>query len=94
MHQSNPTAPSPLPRATAGNLPALSVPGVGRGQILRAPGSGICLSRGHPRAFDTNGVSYPKHGGFYWKHKQISRLVYLGPEKFAEDFRGMFFSIL
>ena len=74
MHQSNPTAPSPVPRATAGNLPALSVLGVWHGQILRAPGTGICLPRGHPRAFDTHVVSYPnvtRHGGFYWKHKQI-----------------------
>ena len=40
MHQSIPAAPIPLPRATAGHLPALSVPGVGHLQILRCPGAG------------------------------------------------------
>ena len=40
MHQSIPPAPSPLPRATAGHLPALSVPGVGHLQILHCPGTG------------------------------------------------------
>ena len=43
MHQSIPAAPSPPPpfpplRATAGHLPAFSVPGVGHLQILRCPG--------------------------------------------------------
>ena len=46
-------APPPS-RATAGHLPALSVPGVGHLQILRCPGSGIC----QPRTFDTHAVSY------------------------------------
>ena len=40
MHQSIPPAPSPLPRATAGHLPALSVTGVGHLQILHCPGTG------------------------------------------------------
>ena len=40
MHQSMPVAPSPAPRATAGHLPALSVPGVGHLQILCCPGAG------------------------------------------------------
>ena len=38
MHQSIPAAPSPP--ATAGHLPALSVPGVGHLQILHCPGAG------------------------------------------------------
>ena len=33
-------APPPTPRATAGHLPALSVPGVGHLQILCCPGAG------------------------------------------------------
>ena len=42
MHQSIPPAPSPPPpRATAGHLPALSVPGMGHLQILH------CLGAGH-----------------------------------------------
>ena len=40
MHQSIPPAPSPLPRATAGHLPALSVPGVAHLQIFHCPGTG------------------------------------------------------
>ena len=41
MHQSIPAAPShPPPPATAGHLPALSVPGVGHLQILHCPGTG------------------------------------------------------
>ena len=36
MHQSIPAAPIP-PRATAGHLPSLSVPGVGHWQIWRGP---------------------------------------------------------
>ena len=40
MHQSIPPSPSPLPRATSGHLPALSVPGVGHLQILHCPGTG------------------------------------------------------
>ena len=45
MHQLIPAAPSPPPplpppRATAGHLPPLSVPGVGHLQILRFPGAG------------------------------------------------------
>ena len=51
-------AQRPPPRATAGHLPALSVPGVGYLQILRCPGPGICQPRGHSRAFDTHAVSY------------------------------------
>ena len=39
MHQSIPPAPS-TPQATAGHLPALSVPGVGQLQILHCPGAG------------------------------------------------------
>ena len=39
MHQSIPPAPSPPPRATAGHLPALSVPGVEHLQILHCPGA-------------------------------------------------------
>ena len=47
MHQSIPAAPSlPPPRATAGHLPALSVPGVGHLQILHCPGAGHLLTPG------------------------------------------------
>ena len=49
--------PSP-PRATAGHLSALPVPGVGDFQILHCPG--ICQPRGHSWAFDTHAVSQQK----------------------------------
>ena len=39
MHQSIPAVPIP-PRATAGNLLKLSVPGVGHSQFYRGPGAG------------------------------------------------------
>ena len=41
----------------------------GIGKFGEAQGSGICLPRGHRRAFDAHVVSdsKPKHGGFYWK---------------------------
>ena len=58
MHQSIPAAPSrPPPRATAGHLPALSVPGVGHLQILHCPGAGHLPTPGtlasfwHARSF-------------------------------------------
>ena len=57
--QSIPAAPSPPPppRATAGHLPALSVPGVGICKFS-ARGPGIRQPRGHSRGFDTHAVSY------------------------------------
>ena len=59
MHPSIPAAPSaPLPRATAGYLPAFSVPGVGHLQILHCPGAGHLPPRGYSWAFDTHAVPY------------------------------------
>ena len=55
MYQSIPSAPSPPPaQATAGHLPALSVPGVGHLQILHC----LCQPQGHSQAFDMHAVSY------------------------------------
>ena len=53
MHQSIPAAPSspPLTRATAGHLPAFSVPGVGHLQILRCPVAGLLPNPGLFRSF-------------------------------------------
>ena len=58
MYQSIPAAPSPPPpRATAGYLPALSVPGVGHFQILHCPVAGHLPNPGpfpsfwHARSF-------------------------------------------
>ena len=57
IHQSIPPAPRP-PRATAGHLHALSVPGVGHLQILHCPGAGHSPTPGHSRGFHTHAVSY------------------------------------
>ena len=48
------------PRATAGHLPVLSVPGVGHLQILCCLGAGHLPTRSHSWAFDTHAVSYQK----------------------------------
>ena len=52
MHQTILAAPSPPP-------PPRQLRGWGIGKFFRCPGSGICQLRGHPRALDTNVVSYP-----------------------------------
>ena len=70
--------PAPCPRATAGHLPAMSVPGVGHLQILHCPGPGICQPRGHSQAFDTHAVSYQNTTyteSFTGKKKQIGSSV-------------------
>ena len=99
MHQSNPTAP--LPPGTAGHyLPCHSgQPGSGTGhlQILRGPGSGICLPRGHlellARTWFPIVAKITKHGGIYWKYNQISRLAYqIGREKLVDFFQEACFS--
>ena len=61
MHQSIPPAPSPPPlppvRATAGHLPALSVPRVGYLQILHCPGAGHLPTPGpFPSFWHTRGL--------------------------------------
>ena len=69
MHQSIPAAPSPpSPRATAGYLPALSVPGVGHLQILCCPGAGHSPTPGHSLAFVTHAVSYQNTLFFLYKN--------------------------
>ena len=87
MHQPIPAAPSltpPPPRATAGHLPALSVSGVGRLQILRCPGAGYLPTPSfwHARGFlpeynctkdftgKTKGI-----GSFVKDRKQLKRFV-------------------
>ena len=99
MHQSNPTAPPPP--GTAGHyLPCHSgQPGSGTGhlQILRGPGSGICLPRGHlellARTWFPIVAKITKHGGIYWKYNQISRLAYqIGREKLVDFFQEACFS--
>ena len=80
MHQSIPPAPSP-PRATAGHLPALSVPGVGICKFCTARGPGICQPPGHSRAFDTHAVSYQNittQKVYDWKKRRLAHLSRTG----------------
>ena len=51
-------AQAPPPRATAGHLHALSVPGWGICKFCTARGPGIRQPRGHSRGFDAHAVSY------------------------------------
>ena len=79
------------PRATAGHLPALSVPGVGICKFCAARGPDICQPRGLSRAFDTHAVSY--------QHittqrillgKKADWLICQGQEKIEEGCKAMF----
>ena len=76
MHQSIPPAPSPS-RATAGQLPALSVPGMGHLQIFHCPGAGHLPTPGpfpfkHTRGFPSE-CNYTE--GFTGKKKRIGSSV-------------------
>ena len=74
MQQSIPAVPSHPPRATAGHLPALSLPGVGHLKILRCPAPGHLP----PRASDTHAVSYQNtelHRRFVKDGKKLKRFV-------------------
>ena len=91
LHQSIPAAPCPSPRATAGHLPALSVPGWGICKFCTARGPGICQPRGQPRAFDTHAVSYQNITTERISlEKQADWLIWQGWEKNEEVCKGMF----
>ena len=81
-----PPAPPPPP-ATAGHLPALSVPGVGHLQILCCPGAGHLPTRGHSRAFDTHAASYQRYNYTEDFTGKKSRLAHLSRK---EGCQGMF----
>ena len=96
MHQSIPTAPSPpppppAPRATAGRLPALSVPGVEHLQILRCPGTGHLPTPGPaPRIWQAHGFlsKYNYTEDFTGKKSRLAHLSRTG--KIEEVCKGMF----
>ena len=82
MHQSIPAAPSPPPpRATAGHLPALSVPGVGHLQFCAAREPGISQPRGpfpsfcHERGFLSE---YNYTDDFFGKESRLAHLSWTG----------------
>lgn len=75
LNTSNASMP-PLP--PLGPLWGICLPCQSRGVISKF--CMVCLPWGHPRAFDTNVVSYPnmtKHEGLYWNRKQIGRWAHL-----------------
>ena len=77
MHQSIPPAPRPPPRATAGHLHALSVPGVGHLQILHYPGGRAFANPGAIPEVLTR-TRFPiriwLHRRFYWKKSRLAHL--------------------
>ena len=86
MHQSIPAAPPP--RATAGHLPALSVPRVGHLQILHCPGAGHLPTPNfwHARSFLSQ---YNYTEDFTGK---TSRLAYLS--RTGKNWRGLYRHVL
>jgi len=91
MHQSIPAVPHP-PRATAGHLLTLSIPGVGIRNFIAARGLGICVPQGDPRAFDTR-VFGSAMDQFNGKDEAFVEqcLVRQGLEKLVDVFKGMFY---
>ena len=94
MHQSIPGASLPPfhPPATVGHLPTLPV--LGSGALAHFP---------HGSTFANPGATpvllllvreslskHSKHGGFYWKHKQIQSSANLKREILVKVFKGMF----
>ena len=81
----------PPPRATAGHLPTLWVPGVGHLQILRCPGVRHLPTQGQPQVFDRHTVSYQNiTTQSILLEKQADWLICQGWEKIEEVCKGMF----
>ena len=84
-------AQPPLPRATAGHLPALSVPGLGHLQMLHCPGAGHLPSPGpFPSFWRVRDFlsEYNYTEGF--TGKKAEWLICQGQEKIVEGCKGMF----
>ena len=93
MHQSIPTAPSPLPGyCGAFSCPPCQSRGLGICKFCAVRGPGICQPRGQPRAFDTHAVSYQNitTQRILLKKKQADWLICQGREKIEEVCKGMF----
>ena len=81
----------PYPRATAGHLLTLSVPGVGHSQFYRGPGGwALAYPEATPPAFDTR--VFETTDKFIVKNEAFVKdwLVYQGLEKLDDVFKGMF----
>ena len=88
MHQSIPAVPIPSPpRATAGHLLMLSVPGEGHSQFYRSPGGWALAYPGASPGYLT--LVFSK---FIGKDKAFVKdwLVHQGLEKLVDVFEGMF----
>ena len=95
MHQSIPPAPSPPPPppplATAGHLPALSVPGMGHLQMLHCPGAGhLPTPRSIPSFWHARGFlsEYNYKEGI--TGRKADWLICQGQEQIVEGCNGMF----
>ena len=88
MHQSIPAVPiPPPPRATAGHLLKLSVPGVGHSQFIAARGLGISLPRGiWHTSFRINMEEFIGKDEAFVKDWFVRH----GLEKLVDVFKGMF----
>ena len=90
--------PHPPPRATAGHLPTLSVPGVGHWQSLRCPGAGHLPTPGptssfwHPRGFLSESHSLLSEYNYAedFTEKKAVWLICQGREKIEEVCKGIF----
>ena len=89
IHQSIPAVPIP-PRATAGHLLKLSVPGVGHSQFYRAPGGWALAYPG--RAPGICHTCFRKTDKFIGKDEAFVKdwLVHQGLEKLVDVFKGIF----
>ena len=84
MHKSIPAVPSvprPPPRATAGHLLTLSVPGEGHPQFYRGLGAGHLRTPGR-----SPGIRHACFGKCHW----MSSSGKTGLEQLADVFKGMF----
>ena len=91
MHQSIPAAPSPPPRATVGDLPALSVPGGGAFANFTLPGGRAFANPGANSELLTR-TRFPINitTQRILLEKQADWLICQGREKIKEVFKGMF----
>ena len=87
MHQSIPPVPIP-PRATAGHLLTLSVPGVGHSQFYRGPGGCALAYPGATPGHLT--MCFRKTYKFIGKDEAFVKdwLVHQGLEKLVDVFKG------
>ena len=92
MHQSIPTAPSPLPGyCGAFSCPPCQSRGLGICKFCAVRGPSICQPRGQPRAFDTHAVSCQNTTAQrILLKKKADWLICQGSETIEEVCKGMF----